>query len=169
MAVYDETERQAVDRLPHLARPEDVDVRRAGSRASTSARTCSSCRSTATRRRRSGCCTRPTASTCSATFDGKKFTPESGKHQLWYGNFYAAQTFSNAPDGRRIQIGWAQGITFPGMPFNQQMTIPVYLFLLKTGKDIPPARHRPAGWNLCTGSAGKEGIALTKDPKTSNT
>ena len=25
-------------------------------------------------------------------FDGKKFTPEPGKHQVWYGNFYAAQS-----------------------------------------------------------------------------
>jgi fructan beta-fructosidase len=62
-------------------------------------------------------------------FDGKKFTPRSGKHQLWHGNFYAAQTFSNTPDGRRIQIGWGNGITFPGMAFNQQMTVPCRLTL----------------------------------------
>jgi fructan beta-fructosidase len=68
------------------------------------------------------------------TFDGKTFTKESGKHQLWYGNFYAAQTFDNAPDGRRIQIGWAQGVTFPDMPFNQQMNIPVELTLEHSGK-----------------------------------
>src|SRR6185437_4466002 len=57
--------------------------------------------------------------------------------------FYAAQTFENAPmpsphigSGAinprrppRIQIGWANGTTFPGMPFNQQMTIPVTLRL----------------------------------------
>src|SRR5262245_28296592 len=66
------------------------------------------------------------------SFDGKSFTKESGKHQLWYGNFYAAQTFDNAPDGRRVQIGWAQGVTFPGMPFNQQMSVPVELTLRKT-------------------------------------
>jgi fructan beta-fructosidase len=65
-------------------------------------------------------------------FDGHSFRKESGKHQLWYGNFYAAQTFSNAPDDRRIQIGWGQGITFPGMPFNQQMTVPCRLTLRKT-------------------------------------
>jgi fructan beta-fructosidase len=65
-------------------------------------------------------------------FDGHEFTVESGKHQLWHGNFYAAQTYSDAPEGRRIQIGWGQGITFPGMPFNQQMTVPVELSLRST-------------------------------------
>lgn len=65
-------------------------------------------------------------------FDGKQFKPESGKHQLWYGNFYAAQTYSDAPDGRRIIIGWANGISFPGMPFNQQMSVPCDLTLRKT-------------------------------------
>jgi fructan beta-fructosidase len=66
------------------------------------------------------------------TFDGKTFHKESGKHTLWYGNFYAAQSYSDAPAGRRIQIGWGQGITFPGMPFNQQMTIPCELSLRTT-------------------------------------
>ncbi len=65
-------------------------------------------------------------------FDGVKFTKESGKHQLWYGNFYAAQTYDSAPDARRVQIGWANGVTFPGMPFNQQMTVPVELTLRST-------------------------------------
>jgi fructan beta-fructosidase len=68
-------------------------------------------------------------------FDGKQFTPEPGRHRLWHGPFYAAQTFSNAPEGRRIQIGWAQ-IAFPGMPFNQQMTIPVELELRTTDDGI---------------------------------
>jgi fructan beta-fructosidase len=65
------------------------------------------------------------------SFDGKKFTKESNKQQLWYGNFYAAQTFDNAEANERVQFGWAQGVTFPGMPFNQQMTVPVQLSLLK--------------------------------------
>ncbi len=69
-------------------------------------------------------------------FRRQAFQSESGKHTLWYGNFYAAQTFSDAPDGRRIQIGWGTGITFPGMPFNQQMTVPCEL-TLRTTPDGP--------------------------------
>jgi fructan beta-fructosidase len=65
-------------------------------------------------------------------FNGKAFKPETKKQRLWHGNFYAAQTFSDTPDGRRIQIGWARGIDFPGMPFNQQMTTPVELTLRTT-------------------------------------
>ena len=68
-------------------------------------------------------------------FDGKEFTANGGKQTLWYGRFYAAQSFSDTPDGRRIQIGWGQGITFPGMPFNQQMTIPVELTLHATAEN----------------------------------
>jgi fructan beta-fructosidase len=70
------------------------------------------------------------------TFDGKTFRKESGKHTLWYGNFYAAQSYSDAPAGRRIQIGWGNGITFPGMPFNQQMTIPCELSLRTTPEGV---------------------------------
>jgi fructan beta-fructosidase len=65
-------------------------------------------------------------------FDGREFKPDGPKQRLWHGNFYAAQTFSNVADGRRIQIGWGQGIEFPGKPFNQQMTIPVELKLQGT-------------------------------------
>ena len=66
-------------------------------------------------------------------FDGKTFAPDSKqKQRVWYGNFYAAQTFSDTPDGRRIQIAWGNGITFPAMPFNQQMTIPCELTLHAT-------------------------------------
>jgi fructan beta-fructosidase len=71
-------------------------------------------------------------------FDGESFRTESGPHQLWHGNFYASQTYNNAPNGRRIQIGWARGVTFPGMPFSQQMTLPVELTL----------RDTPAGWRM---------------------
>ncbi len=69
-------------------------------------------------------------------FDGKTFRPDGGKHQVWYGNFYAAQTFSDTPDGRRVQIGWGNGITFPGMPFNQQMTVACRLTLRDTDEGV---------------------------------
>jgi len=69
-------------------------------------------------------------------FDGKAFHPDGEKQQLWWGNFYASQTYSNAPNGRRVQIGWGQGITFPGMPFNQQMTFPVELRLERTDAGV---------------------------------
>ena len=69
-------------------------------------------------------------------FDGKTFTPDGPKQQLWYGNFYAAQTYSNDPQGRIIQIGWGQGIEFKGMPFNQQMVVPAELTLHKAGDTV---------------------------------
>ena len=66
-------------------------------------------------------------------FDGKTFTPESGKHRFSSGAIYAAQTFNNVPDGRRIQIGWAN-IDHKGMPFRGQMLLPTEL-TLRTTKD----------------------------------
>lgn len=64
------------------------------------------------------------------TFDGKRFSPESGPHTGDFGsNYYAVQTWSDAPDGRRIQIAWMRGGQYPKMPFNQQMNFPTELRL----------------------------------------
>jgi fructan beta-fructosidase len=70
-------------------------------------------------------------------FDGKKFTPESGKHVYTTGSIYAAQTFANMPDSdpRRIQIGWGR-VQQPGMPFNGMMLLPTEL-QLRTTKNGP--------------------------------
>ncbi len=66
-------------------------------------------------------------------FDGRRFQPDHpGKHRLHYGNFYASQTFENAPNQRRIQIGWMQGLEYPGMPFNQAFSFPHELTLKET-------------------------------------
>lgn len=71
-------------------------------------------------------------------FDGKTFAPESGPHDLNYGNcFYASQTYNDIPakDGRRILIPWGQ-VALPGMPFNQMMGLPVELTLRNTDSGL---------------------------------
>ena len=69
------------------------------------------------------------------TFDGKTFTPEhDGKHQVHWGPYYASQTFDNAPDGRKIQMGWLR-IPSPG-PYNQHFSFPHRLTLRSTEDGI---------------------------------
>lgn len=66
------------------------------------------------------------------SFDGHTFVPETPKIPGHRGKgFYAAQTFDNMPDGRRVQIGWFQTET-KGMPFNQAMSLPNELNLVTT-------------------------------------
>jgi fructan beta-fructosidase len=66
------------------------------------------------------------------SFDGKTFSMETPKLRGQVGKgFYAAQTFSDTPDGRRIQIGWHQAPS-PGMPFNQLQSFPCELKLTTT-------------------------------------
>ncbi|MCG7852935.1 MAG: glycoside hydrolase family 32 protein, partial [Methanosarcinaceae archaeon] len=56
-------------------------------------------------------------------FDGRSFKPDhEDKCRLHYGKYYAAQTFDNTPDGRKIQIGWVR-IPSPG-PYNQHFSFP---------------------------------------------
>ena len=69
-------------------------------------------------------------------FNGTDFTPESEVlHYASGGNSYAAQTWSDVPDGRRIQIAWLR-VNLPGMPFNQMMTFPCELTLRTTPEGI---------------------------------
>lgn len=73
------------------------------------------------------------------TFDGRRFQAETEPIRIqWHNAYYGAQTFSDAPDGRRIQIGWMHTTkaeapkAWPGMPFNQQMSVPRELTLRST-------------------------------------
>jgi len=69
-------------------------------------------------------------------FDGKKFTPQTGITKYSYGDcFYASQTFSNVPKGRRVQMAWGV-IPMEGMPFNQQLLFPVELTLHTTDEGL---------------------------------
>jgi fructan beta-fructosidase len=71
-------------------------------------------------------------------FDGTTFTPapQIGVQQIEWGydpfNSYGGQTFNNEPNGRRVSITWMAGGEYPGMPFNQQMSIPRELTLRGT-------------------------------------
>ena len=69
-------------------------------------------------------------------FDGRTFTPEhEGKYRVHHGAYFASQTFTNAPDGRCIQMAWAR-LNLSGMPFNQAFTFPHQLTLRKTPDGI---------------------------------
>ncbi len=52
-------------------------------------------------------------------FDGAHFTVlQENLHSHSGPHFYAAQVFSDAPEQRRIMIGWMAGPQFPDMPFS---------------------------------------------------
>ncbi|MEO6815937.1 MAG: glycoside hydrolase family 32 protein [Edaphobacter sp.] len=71
-------------------------------------------------------------------FDGKTFTPESeelryaeGKNVNGDDVLYAAQSFVEMPDSRRVQIAWGR-IKQDDMPFNQMMLFPTEFRLANT-------------------------------------
>ncbi|MGJ7030155.1 GH32 C-terminal domain-containing protein [Niabella hirudinis] len=72
------------------------------------------------------------------SFDGIHFTEEEKKLQNQYGrDFYAPQTFSDEPNGRRIEMGWWRTNTAKGnMPFNQSMSLPMEHRLVRTPEGI---------------------------------
>jgi fructan beta-fructosidase len=68
-------------------------------------------------------------------FDGREFKAEGGPYQHYFGSAYAGQTYSNAPGGRRVHIGWMRdgGAGLQGAPFNLQMTLPMDFSLKNSG------------------------------------
>ncbi|MBI5394493.1 MAG: glycoside hydrolase family 32 protein [Verrucomicrobia bacterium] len=83
-------------------------------------------------------------------FDGERFKPQTGPIRTqWGGSFYGAQTFSDAPGARRVQIAWMNSgdkaekpNAYPGMPFNQQMSFPREL-TLRTTPEGPRVFRQP--------------------------
>jgi sucrose-6-phosphate hydrolase SacC (GH32 family) len=76
------------------------------------------------------------------TFDGTTFTPEQERLNGQLGrDYYAAQTISDEPKGRRIEIGWWRTHTNKaGMPFNQSQSIPMELKLVRTAQGLRVSR-----------------------------
>lgn len=60
------------------------------------------------------------------SFDGRTFSSEAGPFPVDSGpDFYAAQSFSDMPDGRRVWLAWMRGdVNSPQTTFMGRMTIP---------------------------------------------
>jgi len=84
------------------------------------------------------------------SFDGKTFTPETpklryaeGKNKRGEDCLYAAESFSNMPDSRVVQMAWGR-IFHPGMPFSQMILFPTEFTLHTTDEGIR-LRANPIG------------------------
>ena len=110
------------------------------------------------------------------SFDGEKFTVESpdlhyaeGKNVHGADLLYAAQSFAEMPDGRRVQLAWGR-IQPEGMPFNQMMLFPTE-FKLKTTKDglrlqaapieeIAQLRGKARAWSTLTAADANKKLGV---------
>jgi fructan beta-fructosidase len=91
---------------------------------------------------------------CIGEFDGSRFIPESPRlpgsagggsnaKGFWAGPlplFYAAQTFSNHPEGRRVQIGWGR-VEAVDAPFTMLLSFPTTLSLRTTSEGVRLCRE----------------------------
>lgn len=97
------------------------------------------------------------------SFDGTTFTPETPMLPGHRGSgFYAAQTFTNEPKGRVIQMGWMRAAS-PGMAFNQAMSFPLELSLRSTD-DWPRLSWKPAAELAALRGKSHRGEAQTLKP-----
>jgi fructan beta-fructosidase len=104
-------------------------------------------------------------------FDGKTFKPESpASRRVDFGKgYYAVQTYSDTPDGRRIQIGWMNNGRYPRMPFNHQMSIPRELKLKRTAdglrlfelpiREVDSLRNKTQSWKNASIKPGENLLA----------
>jgi fructan beta-fructosidase len=100
-------------------------------------------------------------------FDGQRFSPLTTQPlQVDFGaNYYAVQTYSDVPDGRRIQMSWMAGGTYPDMPFYHQMSFPCEIKLARTPSGLRLTRWPVAEiTGLYTSTREWHDIALTDSP-----
>ena len=115
------------------------------------------------------------------SFDGHKFYTLEGKPAMTSDriqglvkgkNYYATMTWHNVPKDRRVQITWMRGGKYPGMPFNQQMTLPSELTLHSTDegprlrmnpiKELEKLRTKTHKWKNIVLKAGENPLAELK-------
>ena len=106
------------------------------------------------------------------SFDGDTFTAESpelhyaeGKNAHGSDVLYAAQSFAEMPDGRRVQMAWGR-IELQGMPFNQMMLFPTEFKLKTTSNglrlqaapidEIERLHARARAWSTLTAAAADQ-------------
>lgn len=70
------------------------------------------------------------------TFDGKQFVATSSIHKAEYGIGYASTTFTNEPNGHRVQMAWMRPLgrqlqLFDDVPFLSILTTPMELVLVR--------------------------------------
>ncbi len=72
-------------------------------------------------------------------FDGNRFTIEGDAQRTHHGNrYYAAMTFTNAPEGRTVQVGWLTNRTpFEHSNFLNQLSVPNELSLKTNREGVP--------------------------------
>jgi fructan beta-fructosidase len=108
------------------------------------------------------------------SFDGESFSPESpelhyaeGKNAHGDDALYAAQSFAEMPDGRRVQIAWGR-IQPEGMAFSQMMLFPTEFKLVTTRdglrmratpiQEIKRLQRKPRVWSSLTAAEANQAL-----------
>jgi fructan beta-fructosidase len=108
------------------------------------------------------------------SFDGESFKPESPELRYAEGvnahgddTLYAAQSFVDMPDGRRVQMAWGR-IKLEGMPFSQMILFPTEFKLVTTPDglrmratpiaEIDKLRRKPQTWSSLTTAEANQAL-----------